>query len=409
MIVRGVYLLLAGLYLATIDGLSALSLGLISISGALSLFVPYVGLLLIPLGLLGANRSGRPVLRGSGPVCLMIAFAAMAVVSAAASPFEEAVQNAAVFLLFASTIAVGYLFWEASEVETSLRLLRRIAIVGTILSILSMALGVDIYGVRAIGAIGLLYLSLLLPYRGTSRVMRVAPFLIVLALILSLSRTALVIGVVSLLFLVVRSASRRRVAQLAVVIPAMMVAGYWVLFEYAPVRDRFLGGDAALLVGGVQINTSGRVTLWSTTFQSAMDSPFLGNGAGSSAVLLSGMFNSSHPHNDYLRVFHDFGMVGFVVFAAGLSWLLWRTWRAARRTDLPVHWTAFIALATAATLGLTDNVFVYSFVMMPIGLIVGMSLSVDAADRQVAAGDRTAMQRGGLLVAGSARQRWRLR
>jgi O-antigen ligase len=375
MIVRAMYLCLAVIYLISIDALSGIGLGQVSLSGALSLAIPYLGAILIPIGVFRALRRGRSVLGGGGPAAAILLFALLAAVSAAASPFEEAVQNAAVYLIFATTVIIGFLFWDDRQAEGSLLSLRWAALVSAILAFVSLALGAGVYGVRSIGALGLVYLAILLPFRGSNVLLRFGPLIVALILLLSLSRTALVIGVVSLLFLVLRSAPRRRLAQLLTAIPVMVAAGYWLLFEYAPVRDRFLTGDAAFALGGLQINTSGRVTLWTTTIDSAMESLLTGKGAGSSSALLNGMFNISHPHNDYLRIFHDFGAPGLVLFVLALGWMIARLWRAARRSDSAVHWSAFIALTTSAALAITDNVFVYSFVMFPVGLLVGMSLA----------------------------------
>src|SRR6202142_919144 len=59
-----------------------------------------------------------------------------------------------------------------------------------------------------------------------------------------------------------------------------MVAFWWMFNNIEPLRDHFLLGDVQWHVGDVGINVSGRSSLWRVTYDSFLDSPWGGKGAG---------------------------------------------------------------------------------------------------------------------------------
>ncbi|MCU1518487.1 MAG: O-antigen polymerase, partial [Pseudarthrobacter sp.] len=117
--------------------------------------------------------------------------------------------------------------------------------------------------------------------------------------------------------------------------------------------------------------------LWEMTLRSAEQNPLFGNGPGTASALISASFrNISHPHNEYLRLFHDFGYIGAVLFVLGTLILLLRTFRRAQNSDNPIHWAATLGILAVLAAALTDNVIIYPFVMAPLGLIVGASIGL---------------------------------
>lgn len=148
-------------------------------------------------------------------------------------------------------------------------------------------------------------------------------------------------------------------------------------------RNRFFEGDVIFEVGGIPINATGRGLLWGITALSAMDSPVLGKGAGSAHHLLStNLPGVGDTHNDYLRIFHDFGAIGLGIWIIALLTLVWATksaWSRAVIAESPYarfHLTGFLALVAVAIPMTTDNPFVYIFVMAPLGVLVGLSLGL---------------------------------
>ncbi len=86
----------------------------------------------------------------------------------------------------------------------------------------------------------------------------------------------------------------------------------------------------------------------------------------------------AQPHNDYLRLLVDQGVVGAVLLTVGLLVIARRSLRLAVRD---AQHRALHVAALSATLGLmgcmlTDNPMVYIFVMMPTAVILGASIGV---------------------------------
>lgn len=200
----------------------------------------------------------------------------------------------------------------------------------------------------------------------------------------SLSRTATVVGI--LLYPLSRwnPASVGGWARLTAWGGAAIAALVVLITQVDALRSRFVEGDMAMEVAGVPINAMGRTRFWNTTLQSHADAPWLGKGAGSAEQLIADIFGISHPHNDYLRVLHDFGRIGLALWLLAFLFLIVATIRGwiiadrAHRSDAATHLAGFLGLVAVAATMVTDNVIVYVFVMAPLGAIVGASLGRSA-------------------------------
>jgi O-antigen ligase len=115
----------------------------------------------------------------------------------------------------------------------------------------------------------------------------------------------------------------------------------------------------------------------------------MGKGPGSANELMDDVLyrlEIGHPLNEYLRFLHDEGLVGFLLFLAGVSQLLILCWRAYRRSlvnhypNSPFYLATFLALLAALLSMLTDNTASYIFVMGPLGVMVGTTLRSLALD-----------------------------
>jgi O-antigen ligase len=159
----------------------------------------------------------------------------------------------------------------------------------------------------------------------------------------------------------------------------------YLSFNYVqPIRARFTDVGDRGQVAGLQVNTSGRESIWQAVMISSSQSPWLGKGPGSVAIPVSKVNASAsgHPHNDYLRLLHDYGYLGLGLWLTGYIALLMRSWRYwiwADQHDRPaahVHAAACLGLIGVALAMLTDNVVVYWFVMAPLGILVGASIGL---------------------------------
>jgi hypothetical protein len=99
---------------------------------------------------------------------------------------------------------------------------------------------------------------------------------------------------------------------------------------------------------------------------------------------LPGAF-SGHPHNDYLRLLVDFGVIGLLLWILGYYRLLKRTWQLWRRTVLwrspesHVCGAAFLALMGIAMAMLVDNPLIEVGKMAPLGALAGVAIGMCAA------------------------------
>jgi O-antigen ligase len=371
---------IALLWLVVIDALGHVSVGPLSLSGVLTIatagLVMSVALLHIATWATGNMRPFKNLEVGVGIPRVLMAFLAVAWIRLALTPSTEGIQNVSVYTAFIGGAAILALGAAPSRIVTMLRRFRLVALLVPLVFVASTLAGVSIFHERAFALTALIFVAVLIPYQGRRLIYKIGPILVVAAIFLSLSRTAAVIAAALLIFTAIRSRRRYRFIRAAGFAGVVGAGLYWAVTSYTPFRDRFLGGDQALSLGGVALNTSGRSTLWEITTESASKAPWFGHGPGSANELISGMFdNIAHPHNDYMRLYHDFGLVGLSLFSVGIVMTFRQLWKRARHTDDQVHWIAVIALSGVLAAAFTDNVIVYPFVMVPLGVLIGCSLA----------------------------------
>jgi O-antigen ligase len=145
------------------------------------------------------------------------------------------------------------------------------------------------------------------------------------------------------------------------------------------------GRQASFSAGGISL--SGRGLLWLQTWRHALESPITGHGTGSSTAFLENdiKFLASHPHNDYLRVFHDSGIIGLAVMlltgAVGLLSLrsLYRRSRSVAARELAL--AAVLAWLGYLVVAVTDNVIVYvSFFTQNVFVLIALAHAAHAHD-----------------------------
>ena len=153
-------------------------------------------------------------------------------------------------------------------------------------------------------------------------------------------------------------------------------------------QDRFFFSDDATLRDVVtlsdNLNTAGRRELWPALIRECSASPVLGNGVGAGTVFSDELTNEilGHPHNEFIRVYCDTGLIGTALLWGFFAMAAVRNYRALRRGgDTRLHTAALQCIAVLAVLALTDNPLVYTALFMtPIALVLGLA-------------DRTAVRR----------------
>jgi hypothetical protein len=209
--------------------------------------------------------------------------------------------------------------------------------------------------------------------------------IIVGLILLSLSRTALVIALLLFPLAVAFRGNTRSLLRsvLMLAIGATIFAA--AVYSYQPLYNRFFHEDAAVKVGGVAINSSGRTKVWELLLTTLGDDWIFGKGVSSSEAIITWKFKTiGQPHNDYLRFYYDEGIVGVSLWLIFLIAMIQRLASNLRRSiigrseDYTIHLTALLALVGISLSMLTDNSVCYPFVMMPLAILLGCSLGVDA-------------------------------
>lgn len=212
-------------------------------------------------------------------------------------------------------------------------------------------------------------------------------------IVLSLSRTASVVAVL----LVPASNLGRRQSKRALLKVILGLAVGFLTFvvlvtQVDSIRDRFFFGKdlGDYMEGTATLNTAGRAEMWAMVYSSwnqNLQTRLLGQGPGTASEMADLVIPGiGHPHNDYLRVLHDFGAIGLMLFVIGLTSITWRVflrWRSSDRNyeNAAVHCSAFLALLSLWVLMITDNPITYVFSLAPTAVLVGNSIGMSKNTR----------------------------
>lgn len=386
--------------------LRQIQLGPTTASGVLTLLVAVLTLCLLPV--YAVSSAGRERLPGTAKLEVtpipwpMWAFVLVIPVGFATAAMNNAsitldsIQNACVYVSFVGAIAFAAATKSPLLVTRGWDLMTTVSTWFAYVTFVLVALGL-VPNPRPMAIVGLIALAVVAPRPPKNYWMMFAPFVLVAGMALSLSRTSTAVGLFLLAFIVLRrqrgsGKPARRISRALLMLVAAATSAYLLVVYYAPFRDRFLAGDNALLIGDVAISTQGRDKFWGLLLSESTNE-WLGHGIGAAAQAINEQFpRMNHPHNEYLRFLFDFGIIGASLFVAGYLILMWRVFRRARRTDHPLHWTALMALIGVGIVAITDNPFVYPFVMLPLGSLIGLSYAL-ARFEPSSHGDVTANQK----------------
>jgi O-antigen ligase len=204
-----------------------------------------------------------------------------------------------------------------------------------------------------------------------------------MTIVFTLSRGATLIGV---LLIGLSRLKRGRKIRSGILTVAGVGLAVGVLMLVPQLRERSFFRSNLAFFGYVEsFNTAGRNKMWPLTFQHALERPLVGWGPGSSRLLMGELLVNKnvtdyHPHNEYLQVFHDTGLIGLLFLTGSWGVLLWRQfkqWRQAEQSGkVRASRSSLAALLGVVALmltALTDNTFHYAFVVLPVMLLVAIS------------------------------------
>ena len=196
----------------------------------------------------------------------------------------------------------------------------------------------------------------------------------------TLARTA---SLLAFGFFAIRKVNPRRKWQLITAATVVGVVAFYAV-TYIPILHQrfFFWEDWSISQGLRGFNTAGRNIMWPATFSSAMESPLTGRGLGTARVVVADLFGGRdmseyHPHNEYLQVFHDLGLLGLALVVMAWGFLLVRTWQKWEHAKDPytAKWNMAAALSVGVimTSSLTDNTLHYPFVLVTAMTVIGVA------------------------------------
>jgi O-antigen ligase len=199
--------------------------------------------------------------------------------------------------------------------------------------------------------------------------------------LIGLSRT---VTIIATLMVLLRFFPPKRIGHWVFIFSAGLLF-FAVLLQVPQFRARFfyIGSDINQQIDWSRINTNGRSFLWPRVFEDTLDSPIIGKGTGSSRIFVASISSLDHPHNDYLRIFHDGGLIGLLFFLiawGGRMYSDWVNWVRLERSTPSIakyKMASFLGALSAALSFTTDNTITFSFVLIPLFTIIALSDSVE--------------------------------
>lgn len=323
------------------------------------------------------------------PLPLLLFVIWVGIIALAKPIAEQGFQNAVVYGIFFASIPAAA---AATSPGTPARVLKAFRVAGIAAALAYLALvaisgpGTELfYGARAIAGSLLTAIAVAVAARAVLHTSVWPLVLMVVALASSLSRSALAIAFVLMMTFAVRG-KRGSALFKSLTLGGVIAAGVLLAYRYwEPFRNRFEVGDDYAL-GGVTIGSSGRAALWDETIRHWQLSPWTGHGLGSAQSHTLAVFRTiEHPHSDYLRLLHDFGIVGLGLWVAAMLAMMlgaYRRYRASESVDQAIHLAALLLLVKLALFMVANNPIVGVFGMLATGAVVGVSIGRGAPARE---------------------------
>lgn len=150
---------------------------------------------------------------------------------------------------------------------------------------------------------------------------------------------------------------------------------------YTPIfQERFFGEDGGTLaqVKSGDFSSSGRFTAWPVLFEEVKRRPWLGAGVSSSGIFVKAVWGQANkPHNDYLRILLEQGIIGLLCLIYGVTCqLVSLRMNLTNRHDERdvIRKAAYLGFFVFLIISFTDNPIVYGvWVMHPLLTIAGAS------------------------------------
>ena len=158
---------------------------------------------------------------------------------------------------------------------------------------------------------------------------------------------------------------RRMLSRLA--ITTAIIGTALLAFKLPQVQERFFWGGSGSVndIFEGRFDSAGRLHTWPIYWDEIKESIWLGHGARESEQFGLVQFGEKwgHPHNEYIKILFDYGLVGLGAWLLGITSLFVSMLRLRRDMDSCVTEAATIAVAGIVVmfvLAFTDNALVYA-------------------------------------------------
>ena len=262
-------------------------------------------------------------------------------------------------------------------------------LIGSTLVLISSSTGVELFGTRHSAMFFLVPLAVGLTVMRFNAFNVVFTILILSSIFSTSSRTSSALALT--LLLIATLVKERSLFQKLSVLGFGALTFLYFIVLIPSFRDRFLSetGDRAISLASlvpeqstlsesveiITINSNGRVAVWQHLFSASLESNTLwGNGAGWAHSIVSEEFGWDHPHNEYLRLLADHGIVGLSLLLIMLSTLaiyfLSRMKPLNRQSVLGIS-----SVYVVSVLSITDLPLVSLATFLPAAIAIGVAIS----------------------------------
>ncbi|MBN2142790.1 O-antigen ligase family protein [Candidatus Woesearchaeota archaeon] len=145
------------------------------------------------------------------------------------------------------------------------------------------------------------------------------------------------------------------------------VAVIMVIAFAGPISEYAFKQDARYAESNLNYISSGRINLWKESLSVFDASPLTGTGVGSSIDILE-KFDISVPHNDFIRVLLEVGIIGFAVFITFTGMQGLRVWMNAKENAVLACMFIFFIITMITDSQLDYNLY-YTF---PFFILLGL-------------------------------------
>ncbi|MBN1439873.1 MAG: O-antigen ligase family protein, partial [Anaerolineales bacterium] len=202
-------------------------------------------------------------------------------------------------------------------------------------------------------------------------------------LFFTLSRMA---GFTALVLLALAFVKPHRAGRALLGVAAAALLGAAIVLSVPFLQDRFFSNPSADIWSTLSsLRLAGRDLSWRVTFENALRSPLVGWGPGSARLTVATFHKAAdvtefQPHNEYLQVFHDTGIIGLGLLLAGYVPLLFRFHKEWKKNHLLKNepramrnMAAFFSLIAILLPSVTSNPMHFAFITEPVARVKQIS------------------------------------